>query len=143
MNKFAYKIKIKQKQTVNNKRQSYGVVEECFWHTFDIRNAEFQWPPYSPDLNPCIIFLWGFLKSRVYSDPVPETAEQLKNNIKREVRRLKQETASSVIDNVLVRVQNLLMQKGAWFEQIINYECFLIGRIKFPIFILHFYHCNI
>ena len=25
-----------------------------------------EWPPYSPDLNPCDFFLWGFLKDNVY-----------------------------------------------------------------------------
>ena len=85
------------------------------------RNADFLWPPYSPDLNPCDYYLWGFLKSRVYSDPVPQTTEQLKQNIRREVRRIKQTTVSSAVDNLLVRIQNLVFQKGSWFEQIINY----------------------
>ena len=31
---------------------------------------------YSPDLNPCDFYLWGFLKSRVYSDPYPQTLGQ-------------------------------------------------------------------
>ena len=72
-------------------------------------------------LNPCDYYFWGFLKSRVYSDPVPQTTEQLKQNIRREVRRIKQTTVSSAVDNLLVRIQNLVFQKGSWFEQIINY----------------------
>ena len=47
------------------------------------RNADFLWPLYSPDLNPCDYYLWGYLKSRVYSDPVPKTTDELKINIER------------------------------------------------------------
>lgn len=45
-----------------------------------------QWPPRSPDLNPCDFSLWGGLKSSVYS-PKPETLEELKQNITREVEK--------------------------------------------------------
>ncbi len=34
------------------------------------------WPPYSPDLNLCDYFLWGYLKDRVYANN-PTTLEQL------------------------------------------------------------------
>ncbi|EFN60466.1 hypothetical protein EAG_00004, partial [Camponotus floridanus] len=31
------------------------------------RGAHFwQWPPRSPDYNPCDFFLWGALKERIY-----------------------------------------------------------------------------
>ena len=42
------------------------------------RNAEFLWPPYSPDLNPCDFYFWGYLKSKVYTNPTPKTTEELK-----------------------------------------------------------------
>jgi hypothetical protein len=85
------------------------------------RNAEFLWPPYSPDLNPCDFFLWGYLKSKVYTDPVPKTSEELKNNIRKEVRKLKLDTVKSAVDNCLTRYQHVLANKGHWIEQIINY----------------------
>ena len=85
------------------------------------RKTSFAWPAYSPDLNPCDYFLWVFLKSKVYTDPVPRTTEELKKNVIREVKKLKQETVNAAIDNLLPRLQNLLHKKGAWFEQIMNY----------------------
>ena len=45
------------------------------------QNSSFGWPPYSPDLNPCDYYLWGYLKSKVYSDPYPKTTEQLKKEL--------------------------------------------------------------
>jgi hypothetical protein len=32
----------------------------------------------SDDFNPADSFIWGYLKERVYSDPVPKTMDQLK-----------------------------------------------------------------
>jgi hypothetical protein len=37
----------------------------------------------SDDLSLADFFLWGYLKERVYSDPIPKTTDQLKNNIRR------------------------------------------------------------
>lgn len=42
--------------------------------------GDFQWPARSPDLAPCDFFLWGYLKSLVYTER-PKTLAQLKNNI--------------------------------------------------------------
>jgi hypothetical protein len=42
------------------------------------------WQPWSPDLNLCYYYLWGYLKSKVYN-PIPKTLDDLKANIEREV----------------------------------------------------------
>ncbi|KAJ4448416.1 hypothetical protein ANN_10432 [Periplaneta americana] len=44
------------------------------------RGGPIAWPPRSPDLNPLDIYLWGHLKSLVYSSPVPDL-ESLRNRI--------------------------------------------------------------
>ena len=31
---------------------------------------EVEWPPHSPDLTPCGLFLRGFLKSKVFGTPL-------------------------------------------------------------------------
>ncbi|KAJ4445621.1 hypothetical protein ANN_12303 [Periplaneta americana] len=36
------------------------------------RGGPIAWPPRSPDLNPLDFYLWGHLKSLVYSSPVPD-----------------------------------------------------------------------
>ena len=65
------------------------MAEGEFWKNIDVRKANFGWPSYSPDLNPADFFLWGFLKERVYLGPVQKKIEQLKNNIRREAKKLK------------------------------------------------------
>ncbi|KAJ4439310.1 hypothetical protein ANN_07432 [Periplaneta americana] len=44
------------------------------------RGGPIAWPPRSPDLNPLDFYLWGHLKSFVYSSPVPDL-ESLRNRI--------------------------------------------------------------
>ncbi len=34
------------------------------------RGGPISWPPRSPDLTPCDFFLWGHIKSKIYSKPV-------------------------------------------------------------------------
>jgi hypothetical protein len=38
------------------------------------RGGPIAWPPRSPDLNPLDFFLWGYLKSLVYSTAVNDAA---------------------------------------------------------------------
>ena len=35
----------------------------------------FNWPPFSPDINPCNYFLWGFLKNQVYKQQFDTIAD--------------------------------------------------------------------
>jgi hypothetical protein len=48
------------------------------------------WPPRSPDLTPPDYFLWGYLKQVVYSN-LPQTVEDLKQNIKVDISNISQE----------------------------------------------------
>lgn len=95
-------------------------LEEMFNDRVISRRCDNFWPPYSPDLNPCDFYLWGYLKSRVYSDPIPKTCEELKKNIRRELRRINVDTLGKVTENVLVRLQKVIVLRGGWIEHIIN-----------------------
>lgn len=46
----------------------------CYFH-------DISYHPRSPELKPLDIFLRGYLKSIVYTDPAPETIQQLKDRI--------------------------------------------------------------
>jgi len=39
------------------------------------RNGPVEWPPRSPDLNPIDFYLWGHVKSEVFSTPVTNVDE--------------------------------------------------------------------
>ena len=77
-------------------------------------------PLYSPDLHPPDYFLWGYLKERVYQDN-PDTIERLKENIRREIRRIPRDMLERVMNNFNVRVAAVIRQRGAWIEHVINY----------------------
>ena len=85
------------------------------------RNSKFLWPPYSPDLNPLDFYFWGYLKSKVYTNPYPRTVDELKLNIRRECRKIGKIQISSAINNLNSRLQYVLAKKGGYFEQILNY----------------------
>ena len=82
------------------------------------RRTDFAWPAMSPDLNPCDFFLWGHLKTKVYSEPYPETMEELREKIKNEIKVLNRDKDlfKRVFDNFLVRLQYVLSMKGGHIE---------------------------
>ena len=75
------------------------------------------WPPRSPDLNPCDYFLWGYLKSKVYN-PIPQTIDQLKNNIKREIQKISKKTLENVFENFKKRLRLVISTEGGHIENI-------------------------
>lgn len=83
----------------------------------EVLNAGIEWPPYSPDLNPCDYFLWGYLKERVYSSG-PQNLEQLENAIKNEIGLISSEMISRVLNNFKDRIRHLIVTDGKHFENI-------------------------
>ena len=76
---------------------------------------KFDWPPRSPDLNPCDFFLWGYLKSKVYN-PLPATLDQLKANITREIKNIIKETLILNLLDFKKRCNLVIELKGAHIE---------------------------
>ena len=75
-----------------------------------------EWPPRSPDLNPCDFFLWGYLKFRVHRRK-PSTIEQLKQIITDEVTHLPQELLQKSAESILDRCMAILSVNGEHIEQ--------------------------
>ena len=93
-------------------------LEQTFRERVISRKTEFFWPLYSPDLNPCDLYLSG----EVYKDPAPETIQDLKRNIKREIRKINLEVLLKVCDNFVSRLQNVNAKRGVWIEHIIEHK---------------------
>ena len=74
-----------------------------------------QWPPRSPDLNPCDFFLWGYLKSVVYN-PLPKTLDDLKANLEREIKNITPQVLNSVFCNFKKRCDLVLAADGGHIE---------------------------
>ena len=88
------------------RRQRYTLRDTYFQHdnatphtanaTLDYLESKFQkekiiskslWPPRSPDITPLDFFVFGFLKSKVFQNG-PTTINELKENIRQEVRNI-------------------------------------------------------
>lgn len=78
-----------------------------------------DWPPYSPDLNPCDFFLWGYLKDKVYRDN-PTTIEDLKTAISREIATIDQDTLKNVIRGFESRLHAVIEVEGAHIEPFLH-----------------------
>ena len=57
-----------------------------------------SWPPRSPDLPTCDFFLWGYLKSRVYTQKSP-TLNDLKGAIRQEISPIDRQLLARVMDD--------------------------------------------
>ena len=66
--------------TAHTARRSMNILREHFPERLISLRGDLQWPARSPDLAPCDFFLWGYLKSLVYTDR-PKILRHLKNNI--------------------------------------------------------------
>ena len=74
-----------------------------------------DWPARSPDLNPLDFFLWGYLKSKVYS-PLPNNLDELEANIRREVGNLQPDVIRNAILDIKKRAQMCINARGGHFE---------------------------
>ena len=74
-----------------------------------------DWPPYSPDLNPCDFFLWGYLKDKVYRHQ-PTTMDALKIAITHEIRSIDHDILHNVIDGFESRLHAVIDVEGAHIE---------------------------
>lgn len=77
-----------------------------------------DWPPCSPDLNPCDYFLWGHLKDAVHQQN-PTTISELQQIISLECERISELTLQNVCSNFVLRLRHLIVSNGGHFENIV------------------------
>ena len=82
------------------------------------KHCGMDWPPYSPDLNPCDYFLWGYIKDKVYSQ-TPKTLDELVSNIENAFNDISINALEGAIDNFLIRLRRIQTQRGEYIEQIV------------------------
>jgi hypothetical protein len=70
--------------TAHTPRRSMQVLREIFPGKLISLCGDVAWPAHSSDLAPCDFFLWGYLKSKVYTHR-PENLQALKDAIRREI----------------------------------------------------------
>lgn len=74
------------------------------------------WPPYSPDLTVCDFWLWGYLKTRVYSEPTPNL-QTLKTRITELIRDIPKEMCKAAVHSAFDRFEKCIAVNGDQVER--------------------------
>lgn len=80
------------------------------------RNFDFAWPARSPDLTPADYWLWGYVKSKVYSKK-HETLSELKRSITSVLLSITEEQLQSAIMDLPGRLMLIMEAGGGHIEQ--------------------------
>ena len=101
--------------TPHTSRVVLAWLQERFGKRLISRKLPNEWPQHSPDLNPLDYFLWGFLKD----GNKPQTIQELKLSIEKEVQRIYPETCHRVVQNFQRRIRACLERNGQYLEHIV------------------------
>jgi len=73
---------------------------DILYEQFEIisRGGDVNWPQRSCNLTPLDFFLWGYLKSQVYTNK-PQTIDALKVNITNAIQQIQPDLCEKVIEN--------------------------------------------
>ncbi len=77
-----------------------------------------NWSPRSCDITPTDYFLWGYVKSQVYTDK-PQTLNDLEANIRRVIGGIQPQLLERVFENWTSRLGFLRERNGAHMPEII------------------------
>ena len=83
------------------------------------RFDDVPWPPLSPDLTAPDFFLWGYLKSKVYSTS-PTDLHALKENIREEIAKRLEETLRAVMRKFSTRVHLCTKEGGGHLKDTVH-----------------------
>lgn len=76
------------------------------------------WPPRSPDLNPLDFYYWGYIKEKVYNEPINSIAE-LRQRIYAEAQNDVSRSARHISRAFLRRCRACIQVNGGQFEHLI------------------------
>lgn len=104
--------------TSHTARISLAVLRQMFPNRVISRNGDIAWPPRSPDLTPPDFFLWGYLKSKVFTNK-PHTLLELKENIRREITAIDVHILQRVMDSMKKRITDCIQNGGGHLSNVI------------------------
>lgn len=93
-------------------------LNQVFPHRWIGRRGEIEWPARSPDMTPLDYFLWGYLKSKIYSNK-PININDLKNRIMHEINKISAEMLQNVLEEFQHRLFVCQEMNGLQFEHMI------------------------
>jgi hypothetical protein len=87
------------------------VLREIFPGKMISLRGDVGWPAHSPDLVPCDFFLWGYLKSKVYTHR-PENLQAPKDTICREIKAIPPAMTERVMRAFRNRLKEYIAKDG-------------------------------
>ncbi|GFS86100.1 DUF4817 domain-containing protein [Trichonephila clavipes] len=104
--------------TCHTARATINLLKDTFGDRLISRFGPVNWPPRSCDLTPLDYFLWGYVKSLVYTDK-PQTLHHLENNIRRVIADIRPQMLEKVIENWTSRLDYIRASRGSPMPEII------------------------
>lgn len=104
--------------TSHTTRRALNLLQEMFPNKVVSLRGDIGWPPRSPDLSPCDYFLWGYLKSRVFTHR-PRTLEELRAAIRQEIAAIPQDMIRRVMARFRENLQQCINNNGRHLRDII------------------------
>jgi len=98
---------------------SLNWLQDHFGNRVISKKADHAWSPHSPDLNPLDYYLWGHLKSLVYTQRY-ENVAQLKEGIRAAARSVTNEHCERAIENFKKRVERCHSVQGRHIEHLLH-----------------------
>ena len=90
-------------------------LDATFPNRWIVRHGPTPWPPRSPDITPLDFFLWGYVKDKVFSTPVPDIT-----NLKARITDAFATITEDMLENTWREIDYLLdvprATKGAYVE---------------------------
>ena len=91
--------------TCHTSGETIGLLREKFPGRVISRNGDYNWLPRSCDLTPVDIFLWGYVKDKVYAD-APQSIQELEEKIRAIIDEIEPQMCENVME---------IFIKRAWF----------------------------
>ncbi|GFX95944.1 DUF4817 domain-containing protein [Trichonephila clavipes] len=106
--------------TCHTARATIDLLKDTFGDRLISRFGPVNWPPRSCDLTPLDYFLWGYVKSLVYSDK-PQTFYHLEDNIRYVIAVIRPQMLEKVIQNWTSRFRSgpIRVSRGSHMPEII------------------------
>ncbi|GFV71310.1 putative DD41D transposase [Trichonephila clavipes] len=104
--------------TCRTARATIDLLKDTFGDRLISRFGPMNWPPRSCDLTPLNYFLWGYVKSLVYSDK-PQTLDHFEDNIRRVIADIPPQMLEKVIENWKSRLDYIRASRGSHMPEII------------------------
>lgn len=79
-----------------------------------------EWPPMSPDANPCDFRLWQWMNRKVYADGHPRTIDELRRKILAAWKQLDNATIKMWMSEFKPRIESIVKMQGKHVENLFN-----------------------